>query len=193
MLPMSVVFDFPRKYPISAEEYLRMGAAGVFAPEARLELIEGEIIEMAPIHPPHAGRVKKLIQLFGLRAGTRAILSVQDPLIISGKSVPQPDVALLRPRADTYTASHPESTDVFLVIEVADTTLAFDLKRKVPLYARCGIAETWVVDVNARRIHVFRGPGDAGYRESYAAAVGEHVECQALPGAAIEVAELFPE
>lgn len=191
MFAMSAALDFPRKYPISAEEYLRMGAAGVFAPEARLELIEGEIIEMAPIHPPHSGRVKKLNRLLQQRAGERAIVSVQDPLVVSGHSVPQPDLALLRPRADDYTESHPESADVFLVVEVADTTLAFDLKRKVPLYSRCGIAEAWVVDVSGERIHVFRNPGKETYGETFAVPVGERVECRALPRVAIEVAELF--
>src|SRR5512138_3085426 len=106
MLAMSAILEYPQKHPISAEEYLRMGQAGVFAPEARLELIEGEIIEMAPIHPPHAGRVKKLTRLFVQRAGDRAVVSVQDPLIISDRSVPQPDLALLKPRADDYTRSH---------------------------------------------------------------------------------------
>ena len=190
MLAMSAVLDYPRKYPISAEEYLRMGAAGVFAPEARLELIEGEIIEMAPIHPPRSGRVKKLLRLFVQRAGDRAIVSVQDPLIVSGHSVPQPDLALLRPRADDYTESHPNASDVFLVVEVADTTLAFDLKKKVPLYARCGIPEAWVVDVNAQRIHIFRGPREGGYREGIAAGIGQVAECSALrAGRRLEAAE----
>ena len=192
MFAMSAILDHPHKHPISAEEYLRMGAAGVFAPEARLELIEGEIIEMAPIHPPHAGRVMKLNELFVQRAGGRAIVLVQSPLIISGRSVPQPDLALLRPRADYYSRSHPTVSDVFLVVEVADTTLAFDVGTKVPLYARCGIPEAWVVDVNESAIHVFRDPDERGYRSASAARVPERVVCAALPEVAVEVAELFP-
>jgi Uma2 family endonuclease len=167
---MSAVLEYPQRHPISAEEYLRMGEAGVFAPEARLELIEGEIVEMAPIGSPHAGAVKALNRLFVQRAGDRAVVSVQDPVILSDRSVPQPDLALLKPRADGYSDSHPRAAEVLLAVEVADTTLAFDLGTKVPLYARCGIPELWVVDVNERVIRVYRDPSVSGYRTSFTAA-----------------------
>lgn len=192
MFAMSAISDYPNKHPISAEEFLRMGAAGVFGPEVRLELIEGEIIEMAPIHPPHAGRVKKLAALFFQRVGGHAIVSVQDPIITSARSVPQPDLALLRPRSDYYSVSHPEVSDVFLVVEVADTTLAFDRGIKVPLYARSGIPEVWIVNVNERALHGFRDPAGGSYRSAFTAQVGERVACAALPGVAVEVREIFP-
>jgi Uma2 family endonuclease len=191
MLAMSAILEYPQKHPISAEEYLRMGEAGVFAPEARLELIEGEIVEVAPIHPPHAGLVRRLSRLFFERAGARAQVSVQAPLVISHRSVPQPDLALLQPRADDYMGSHPQASDVFLVVEVADTTLGFDARVKAPLYARCGIAEAWIVDVNERVVHVFRGPHESGYRDVVIARSGQSVECVALPGIAVGVDELF--
>ena len=191
MLAMSAILEYPQKHPISAEEYLRMGEAGVFAPEARLELIEGEIVEMAPFHPPHAGLVRRLSRLFFERAGGRAQVSVQAPLVVSHRSVPQPDLALLLPRADDYMRSHPQAPDVFLVVEVADTSLGFDARVKAPLYARCGIVEAWVVDVNEHVIHVFRGPHESGYRQIGTARSGESVECRALPGIIIGVDELF--
>lgn len=168
-----------------------MGEGQVFAPEARLELIEGEIIEMAPIDPPHAGQVIKLSRLFWERAGGKALVSVQNPLVISDRSVPQPDLALLKPRADYYTESHPKASDVYLVIEVADTTLTFDLGTKVPLYARCGITEVWVIDVNERAIHVFREPSENGYGTSMTVRPGQGVACLAVPEAKLDVAELF--
>ena len=146
-----------------------MVEAGVFAPEARLELIEGEIIEMAPIGSPHAGCVNK----------------------ISNLSVPQPDLALLKSRADDYARAHPETADVLLVVEVADTTLAFDLGRKATIYARCGVTELWVVDVNDRAVHVFREPGQAGYAHASSARPGQSVACAALPAIAVGVSELF--
>ena len=192
MFVMSAILEYPQKHPISAEEYLRMGEAGVFAPEARLELIEGEIIEMAPVGPPHLSRVNKLNKLLVQRAGDRAIVSVQNSLVIAERSVPQPDIALLEPREDEYARSLPRASDVLLVVEVADTTLAFDLGRKLSLYARCGVAEVWVVDVNAGVIHVFREPGEAGYRSSSMAKAGQSVACAALPQVRIEVDELFP-
>ena len=189
---MSAALDHPHKHPISAEEYLRMGEAGVFAPEVRLELIEGEIIEMAPTHPPHAGGVNQLTEMLVQRAGARAIVSVQGPLVVSGRSVPQPDLALLRRRTDYYRKTNPIASDVFLVVEVADTTLRYDLATKVPLYARSGIPEVWVVDVNGACIHVFRDLGEGKYGSTFAAHVGERVACAALPEASLEVGELFP-
>ncbi len=192
MLAMSAILEYPQKHPISAEEYLRMGEAGVFAPEARLELIEGEIVEMAPIGSPHAGCVNKLAELFFQRAGRHALVSVQHPVIVSGQSVPQPDLALLQRRDDYYSGSHPRASEVLLVVEVADTTLAFDLATKVPLYGRCGIAEAWVVDVNARVIHVFREPGAAGYGTTLIVKPGDNVACVAVPEVSLEVGELFP-
>lgn len=191
MLAVSANLRYPQKHSISAEEYLRMGEAGVFDPEARLELIDGEIIEMAPIGSPHAGLVNRLTAIFVQRAAGRGVVSVQNPVIISDRSVPQPDLALLKPRADYYSASHPTVSDVLLVVEVADSTLTFDLGTKVPLYARCGIAEAWVADVNERVIHVFRGPGAAGYRTTFTAPSGHSVSCVALPEILIEVRELF--
>ena len=191
MLAMSAILEYPQKHPISAEEYLRMGEAGVFAPEARLELIEGEIIEMAPIEPPHGGRVNRLNRLFGQRASHKAIVSVQNPVIVSDRSVPQPDLALLKLRPDCYTDSHPTVADVYLVVEVADTTLRFDLGVKVPLYARCGIAEVWVVNVNERAIHVFRQPGADSYGTNLVLKPGQSVACVAVPEASLEVGELF--
>ena len=191
MLAMSATLEYPQKHPISAEEYLRMGEAGVFAPEARLELIEGEIIEMAPIGSPHAGLVTKLTEMFVQRGAGRAVVYAQNPVIISDRSVPQPDLALLKRRADYYSGSHPKVSDILLVVEVADTTLKFDLRTKAPLYARCGIAEVWVIDVNGRLVHVFREPREAGYQATSSAAAGQSVACAALPEVVIEVRELF--
>jgi Uma2 family endonuclease len=190
---MSAVLEYPQRHAISAEEYLRMGEAGVFAPEARLELIEGEIVEMAPIGSPHAGTVKLLNGLFARLAGALAVVSVQDPLIVGERSVPQPDLALLKPRADSYTRSHPTAADVLLVVEVADTTLGFDLGTKVPLYARAGIAEAWVVDLQERAVRVFRDPSASGYRTSFAVSGEAKVNATALPAVELAVAALFPE
>jgi len=189
---MSALPEYPQRHAISAQEYLRMGEAGVFAPEARLELIEGEIIEMAPIGSPHAGVVKTLNRLFGRTVGDSAIVSVQDPIIASERSVPQPDLALLKPRADSYMRSHPAAADVLLVVEVADTTRAFDIGTKVPLYARSGIAEAWVVDVQERVLHVYRDPGAGGYRTSLTLKGDESISLLALPALVFPIAQLFP-
>ncbi len=189
---MSAVLEYPQRHAVSAEEYLRMGEAGVFAPDARLELIEGEIVEMAPIGSPHAGTVIILNRLFSRAAGDLAIVSVQSPLIVGDRSVPQPDLALLKPRADSYTRSHPTAADVLLVVEVADATLPFDIGTKIPLYAGCGIAEAWVVDVQERAVRVFRDPSPSGYRTSFTVSGGESVTALALPALVVALPVLFP-
>lgn len=169
-----------------------MGEAAVFAPETRLELIDGAIVEMAPIGSVHAGTVMMLNRLLGRMVGDGAIVSVQGPLVIGDRSVPQPDLALLKPRNDNYMRSHPGPADTLLVTEVADTTLAFDIGTKVPLYALAGIPEAWVIDLPDRAIRVFRDPSPTGYRNSSTASAGESVSASLLPAVALSVASLFP-
>jgi Uma2 family endonuclease len=193
---MSAILESPQQHPqrhaVTAQEYLRMGEAGVFAPDARLELIEGEIVEMAPIGSRHAGAVKILNRLFSHLVGDRAIVSVQDPLVIGDRSVPQPDLALLKPRADSYSGAHPTPADALLVIEVADTTLVFDLGTKVQLYARAGIAEAWVIDLQDRAVRVFRDPSANGYRTSFTVSGEQSVVAASLPEVIIALSVLFP-
>lgn len=169
-----------------------MAEAGVFAPDARLELIEGEIIEMAPIGSPHAGRVNILTKLFVQRAGDRAIVSVQHPVIASKRSVPQPDLTLLAPRGDSYCDSHPAGSEILLVVEVADSTIRFDLGTKVPLYARSGIREVWIVDVNEKVLRVFRDPEAGSYRDTFTIAGDERIASTALPEVWVSARELWP-
>ena len=169
-----------------------MGEAGVFAPDARLELIEGEIVEMAPIGSPHASTVALLTELFVRQGGNLATVWVQSPLIAGERSVPQPDLALLKPRADRYFNAHPSPADVLLAVEVSDTTLRFDLGTKVPLYARAGIAEAWVVDIEKRALRVFRDPDPSGYRTSFTVSGGQKVGARLLPQVEISVSALFP-
>jgi Uma2 family endonuclease len=134
-----------------------------------------------------------LVRLFGRAAGDRAVVSVQNPLVAGERSVPQPDIALLKPRSDSYTRSHPAIADVLLVVEVADTTLAFDIGTKVPLYARCGIPEVWVVDLNAKAVRVFRDPAADGHRTSLSLSGDQSAGATLLPDIAIRIAQLFPE
>jgi len=192
MSRMSAALHHPQRHPISVEEYLRMGEGNVFAPDARLELIEGEIIEMAPIGSPHAGTVAILTRLFGRAARDAAVVWVQNPVRMGERSMPQPDVVLLKPRADMYTRSHPSAADVLLLIEVSDATLRFDVSTKVPLYAHAGVVETWVVDIENARVQVFRDPGADGYRTSFVVSGSNRVTSTVLPAIEIAASELFP-
>jgi Uma2 family endonuclease len=189
---MSQPLERPRRHAVTAEEYLRMGEAGVFAPDARLELIDGEILEMAPIGSPHASTVNALNKQLVLLASDAAIVSVQNPVILGERSVPQPDLALLAPRADNYASGHPRVSDVYLVVEVADATLRFDLGTKVPLYARSGIREVWIVDVQERIVRVFRDASASGYRTSLTIGEGERLEVGAAPAIAFPLSRIFP-
>ncbi|MFM8805701.1 MAG: Uma2 family endonuclease, partial [Planctomycetia bacterium] len=142
----TIPFVAPSRHLISVDAFHRMGETGILGPEDRVELIEGEIIDMSPIGALHAAIVDVLARHFGRRAGDSVFIRCQNPLRLDDISEPEPDISILRPRPDFYTTSHPGPADVLLVIEVADTSLAYDLGTKVPLYARHGIPEVWVID-----------------------------------------------
>ena len=179
------------RYRFSVEEYHRMADAGLFGEDDRVELLDGEVVEMAPIDSRHAACVKWLNNVFVARLGDRAIVGVQDPMDLSERSEPQPDLTLLRPRSDYYAAGHPAPADVLLVVEVADTTVGSDRGVKVPLYAAAGVSEVWLVDLPAGEVQSFRRPAEAGYQEVRAHAAGDHLAPLAYPDAELAVAEMF--
>jgi len=148
----------PRRHPITVHEFFRMGETGVLAPDARIELIEGELIDMSPIGPPHASRTAQLNETLVEAARGRAVVWPQNPVLLGDLNAPQPDIALLERREDFYAHGHPQPEDVLLLVEVADTSLAFDRDRKLPLYARFGIPEVWLVNVPGRAVIVHRDP-----------------------------------
>src|SRR6266581_3181743 len=132
------------QHRFSVGEYYRMAEAGILHPDARVELLDGRIIDMSPIGPFHGGVTKRLIRFFTALAKGRWIVSAQDPVHLDEYSEPQPDLMLLKPDADDYTSRHPRPEDVLLLVEVPDTTLAFDREQKLPIYARAGISEVWI-------------------------------------------------
>ena len=153
----------PARHLISVEAFHRMGETGILGPADRVELIDGEIIDRSPIAALHAAIVDLLARHFGRSAQASVFIRCQNPLRLDGLSEPEPDIAILKPRADFYTTGHPGPADALLVIEVADSSLAYDLGVKVPLYARHGIPEVWVIDATTRQTRVFREPvGRAG-------------------------------
>lgn len=181
----------PVKHLFTVDEYEAMGTAGLFHPDQRLELIEGEVVEMAPIGPTHAGTVDRLTQLLVEAVARQAIVRVQGPVRLSDISEPQPDLSLLRRREQFYLDRHPQPRDILLAVEVSDTTLRFDRTTKVPLYARSGVTELWVVDVNAATVDVFTDPGPDGYASSRTLSRGDRIDLTALPGVTIEVSDFL--
>jgi Uma2 family endonuclease len=152
-----------RRHLLTVDDYYRMAEAGVLAPDARVELIEGEIVDMAPMKSRHAWVVNELMRRLVTAVGDHARITCQTPLRLSQRSEPEPDLMLLRPRPDAYAASHPTAADVLLLIEVADSSLRYDREIKVPLYARHGVAEVWVVDLAAASFVVHRAPAGGAY------------------------------
>lgn len=179
------------KHWFTVAEYNRMGEAGIFTEDDRVELIEGEIIEMSPIGRRHAACVDRLTELLSERLRRKAIVRVQSPVVLNDYAEPQPDVALLRRRDDFYERSLPAPGDVLLVVEVADTTLEYDRQIKVPLYARAGIPEVWVVNLPDEQVEVHARPAGGAYQDVRRHARGEAVNSAAAPGLTVTVDEIL--
>lgn len=174
----------------TVEDYHRMAQAGILSEDDRVELIDGEIVEMPAIGSHHAACVDRLNRLFSLRVGERAIVRVQNPIRLGPSTEPQPDLALLRPRPDFYASAHPTAEDILLGVEVADASIEYDRTVKIPLYARAGIVEAWVVDLAAGAVEVYRVPTAQGYRDVGRAGRGDALSVGALAGVSLTVAEV---
>src|SRR5579863_1275514 len=152
-----MLLSLPRRR-FTVDEYYKMAEAGILTADDRVELIDGEILEMSPIGPRHAGAVRTLTRLFFSQVDGDAVVGVQDPIHLDEFDEPQPDLSLLRPRADAYRQAHPRASDIFLLIEVADASLLKDRQIKIPRYARNGILEVWLVDLTQGVIVIYRDP-----------------------------------
>jgi Uma2 family endonuclease len=187
---MSAIFT-PTRYKLSVEDYHKLGDVGILTEDSRVELIEGELFEMAPIGGPHMGAVNRLTRLLVLAVGDRGVVSIQNPVALPLHSEPQPDVALLKPRVDSTASDVPGPDDVLLLIEVADTTLIYDRTVKLKLYAKAGIAEAWIVNLPSRCVEVYRDPTDDGYSRKVELGPGDVVSPLALSTVKVTVAEIF--
>lgn len=171
----------PQRRLFTVEEYERMVEAGILHEDDRVELIEGEIVEMTPINPPHFGTVNRVTELLIGHLRGRATVAVQGPVRLFPRSMPEPDFSVLVPRDDFYSTALPQPSDIYLVIEVSDTSLRYDRDRKLPLYGRYGVREMWVVDIPHSRLIVARRPGPDGYDQITVVARGETVTPEAFP------------
>lgn len=179
------------KKRFTVDEYHRMGDAGILRPEDRVELIDGEIIQMSPIGQRHAGRVNRAVAVFVKAFGNRAVLSPQNPVQLSNWTEPQPDIVVFKPRSDFYEHKMPVPDDVLLLMEVSDTTLRFDLKIKLPFFAAAKIPEVWIQDVNADVLHVFREPAGNAYTISMQLKRGDTICPLALPDICLSLEDLL--
>ncbi len=181
----------PVRHLLSVHDFHKMGEAGILAEDDRVELIDGELIDMAAIGSAHAGTVIRLTDWFARALAGRALVSSQNPVRLDERSEPQPDIAVLRNRSDFYRQSHPGPSDVLLVIEIADSSLQFDRDVKVPLYARHGVPEVWLVDLNARRVSIYRRPVGGAYREVLRPDRTETVAPVLLPDLSLSLADFW--
>ena len=180
----------PRKFTV--EEYYRMAEVGILKRDERVELIEGEIVVMPPIGPEHANDVDVFNELLVRYAPGRYRVRVQNPVRLNDHSEPEPDVALVRRRAEGYGAAHPTPEDVLLIIEVAASSLGYDRDVKAHIYGRAGVPETWVKNLREDCIERFTEPGAEGYARHTVHRRGETLTPVALPDLEVDVGELLP-
>jgi Uma2 family endonuclease len=178
-----------RKFTV--EQYHKMIESGILTEDDRVELIRGEIIEMSPIGIKHAACVNRLVNVLAYLLGKRVIVAAQNPVALKNNSQPQLDVALLKPRDDFYATAHPQPQDIFLLIEVADSTVVYDREVKIPLYAEANIIEVWLVDINEQIVEVYQQPTAAGYQHIQKFASGQSLSIPAFPDVNISVDEIF--
>lgn len=190
--------DLVRRHRITVEEYYRMAEIGLLAPDSRVELIEGEIVDMAPQGVAHATIIRRLSRVLLLAAGNLASVSVQLPLRLDQYSEPEPDLALLKWREDQYATAHPVAANTLLVIEVSQSSLRYDRDRKLELYARYGIPEVWIVDVATPLLHTFHSPqvpdrsaARAHYLHQSSTPQPGVKALEALPDLAVDLTALF--
>ncbi|MFM9903769.1 MAG: Uma2 family endonuclease [Pyrinomonadaceae bacterium] len=180
-----------KHYPISVDMYHIMAEHGAFGPEDRLELIDGEIIEMSPVGSRHARAVDFINHFLSSLVGKRFIVRVQSPIIAGDRSEPQPDIAVLHFREDFYGDSHPTGADVALVIEVSDSTVTFDRSRKIPKYAAAGIPEAWIIDLESEHVEVHSMPKESAYGLVKIYLRGENAVSETMDGFNLSVSDIL--
>jgi Uma2 family endonuclease len=176
---------------ISIDDYHRMAAEGLFSEDNRVELIDGEIVEMTAIGNPHASGVRRVADLLSTALGRQVLVDTQNPLLLGEWSEPQPDLTVLPRRADYYLSSAPTAQDAILVVEIADSSVSYDRKVKGPLYARHEIREYWLLDLPAKILEVYRRPGLDGYREVLRLRRGDTVSPEAFLDVVFAVSDLL--
>ena len=180
-----------KPYLFSVKDFHRMGKAGILTEDDRVELLDGEIVEMAPTGIRHVGTVDRLTTIFTSHLGRRVIVRVQSPVQLGRRSEPLPDVTILKARPDFYTTAPSQTTDVLLLIEVADSTARTDRSSKIPLYAAANIAEVWLVDLETNAVEVYRQPSGGGYGDVQRLTPGDHVSPSAFPEVSLAVADIL--
>jgi Uma2 family endonuclease len=178
-------------YHWTVEEYEKLNGAGIFTESDRVELLNGEIIVMSPIGYRHAQAVRRLTKFFIKAAGNRYELDPQNPFVLDERSEPQPDIILVDPKLETL-RRHPRPDEIFLVIEVSDSTVRYDREDKRPAYARNGIREYWLLNLEENVLEVYREPAGATYLDARVLAADETIAPLAFPDVQLRVGDFLP-
>jgi len=176
----------------TVEEYHRMAEAGIFGADERVELLEGNIIWMIAKGTAHRSAVGRTDYLLKNRLGNRAWVSIQDPVKLNERSEPEPDIAVVKVDPLDYADHHPTPSEVYLIIEVADSSLRLDCETKAKAYSKAGIKEYWVLDVVSRQLHVFRESAQDGYQSKVILSEDETISPLEFPDLQITVLEMLP-
>lgn len=176
---------------LTVDEYDRMVEVGILDRDSRVELLEGELVRMAPIGSRHASVTARLTDLLVPRCGQRALVVLANPIRLLPRSEPEPDLMIVRRRADYYSAGHPTAADALLVVEVSDSSIGKDRLVKVPIYARQGVPEVWIVDIDGDRVIVHTEPQNSDFRRIRTAHRGEELRPTMVPSVAITVDEVL--
>ncbi len=181
-----------RPHLFTVEDFHQLSEIGVLGPEhERIELIDGKLLEPMAVGSKHAGIVNFLAKFIERQVGEKIIVSNQNPVRLNTYSEPLPDLALLKFKDDFYRTAHPIARDVLLLIEVADSSLAFDLSEKATAYAQAGIGEYWVIDITGEKVHTFTKPAGLEFRSVKTVHRGDRLECELIDGLSVEIDSLF--
>lgn len=189
----AIVERTPPPRPVTVDEYYDMDRTGLLEPDARVELIEGEVVHMPPIGSRHGSVTELLDDLLHRAVADRARVRCQLPIRLDNLSEPVPDVAVVRSRPGRYQLSHPTASDVLLIVEISYSTLRYDINVKVPLYARHGIPEVWIVDLKNNELRTCRSRSEGRFRETASTANPGKTSVPGVPDATVDLSELLTE
>ncbi|MFN8632605.1 MAG: Uma2 family endonuclease [Chloroflexota bacterium] len=180
-----------KRWKFTVDDYYRMGELGIFPPDARVELVDGDVYEMPPSGPEHAGKILRTDFRFTRLVQERAMVRIQSAVHLPDRSEPEPDLALVAPRDDFYESAHPTVDEIFLIVEIAASTLTFDSRQKAAAYAKAGISDYWVVDLVHRQVIVHRDPMDGVYQSVLAFSRQATLTLLAFPDLSIPVSDIL--
>lgn len=187
----SLAEDVIRRHRYTVEDYHRMAETGILAPDARVELIEGEIIDMPPIGAPHASVVTTLQSRLILAIRSTAVVRVQNPVRLDAHNEPEPDIVVARSRSDHYWGAHPGPADIVLLVEVSDSSLRYDLDVKLGLYAGFGIPEVWIASLADSTLTRFIAPSVDRYATAEVLSLSKPIGVPGLAGVSVDLSGLF--